>query len=212
MKSSEFIARIVRGQEKQPRDGSKYVSSVMFDGRNVYSYGYHYPLLVRLDTEAGPHWILNDRGYSSSTGRHIHWAQNYADARVHLPRGSSSTDARSILEAVDIERAEIAEYIAATEKKIKERPRYAHVYTKNIERARERNAEIQRARDIACSAIDHENTIKQPRETNMENIYNPDICPSSLDEFGEPMTEGETAHKWDETTSPVTCSECGTTK
>lgn len=47
---------------------------------------------------------------------------------------------------------------------------------------------------------------------NMDNIYNPDICPSSLDEFGEPMTEGETAHKWDETTDPITCSECGANK
>lgn len=44
---------------------------------------------------------------------------------------------------------------------------------------------------------------------NYDNIFfNPDICPSSLNEDGEPITEGETAHKWDENT----CAECGTTR
>lgn len=47
---------------------------------------------------------------------------------------------------------------------------------------------------------------------NMDNIYNPKICSSSLDEFGEPANEGETAHRWDTTTTPVTCAECGTTR
>ena len=42
-----------------------------------------------------------------------------------------------------------------------------------------------------------------------EYLYMPDVCPSSLNEWGWPMAEGETAHKWDETTSPVTCAECG---
>lgn len=40
----------------------------------------------------------------------------------------------------------------------------------------------------------------------------PDVCPSSLNEEGEPMTEGETDHKWDTTTDPHTCSECGATR
>jgi uncharacterized protein YqkB len=42
--------------------------------------------------------------------------------------------------------------------------------------------------------------------------YNVDVCPSSLGEDDLPMDENETAHKWDDTTDPVTCSECGTTK
>lgn len=50
------------------------------------------------------------------------------------------------------------------------------------------------------------------KDTNMDNIYNPEICPSSLDEYGEPMTEGETAHKWDESENPITCAECGAAK
>lgn len=44
------------------------------------------------------------------------------------------------------------------------------------------------------------------------DIYDPAICPSSLDEFHRPLTEGETAHKWDDTTDPITCAECGTEK
>ncbi len=55
------------------------------------------------------------------------------------------------------------------------------------------------------------------KPVNMDNIYNPDICPSSLDEYGEPMTEGETAHQWhkddDDTAESVfRCSECGAIK
>lgn len=41
----------------------------------------------------------------------------------------------------------------------------------------------------------------------------PNVCPSSLHENEqgelEPMTQGETAHKWDDSTDPPTCSECG---
>ena len=40
-------------------------------------------------------------------------------------------------------------------------------------------------------------------------LLDPNICPSSLNEKDEPMTEGETDHKWDTTTEPITCSECG---
>lgn len=42
-----------------------------------------------------------------------------------------------------------------------------------------------------------------------EYQMNPDVCPSSLDENGLPMTPGETDHVWDDSTDPITCSECG---
>ncbi len=38
---------------------------------------------------------------------------------------------------------------------------------------------------------------------------NPNVCPSSLDDKGNPTDPSETAHKWDETTDPIVCSECG---
>lgn len=42
-----------------------------------------------------------------------------------------------------------------------------------------------------------------------EYELDPKVCPSSLNEDGMPMTEGETAHRWDDTTDPHTCAECG---
>ncbi len=40
----------------------------------------------------------------------------------------------------------------------------------------------------------------------------PNVCPSSLGEDGYPVDQDETAHKWDETTDPHTCAECGATR
>jgi hypothetical protein len=40
----------------------------------------------------------------------------------------------------------------------------------------------------------------------------PTVCPSSLDENLEPVDPSNTAHVWDDSTDPVTCSECGTDK
>lgn len=43
-----------------------------------------------------------------------------------------------------------------------------------------------------------------------EFMLNPLVCPASLGEDDKPVNPLETAHKWDETTDPVSCSECGT--
>jgi len=40
-----------------------------------------------------------------------------------------------------------------------------------------------------------------------DNCFNNDVCPSSLDENGEPMTDGETDHVRE--TPKSDCSECG---
>lgn len=48
-----------------------------------------------------------------------------------------------------------------------------------------------------------------------DNVWNNDICSSSLDENGEPATDGETAHKWSEPyknhagETVRECNECG---
>lgn len=42
-----------------------------------------------------------------------------------------------------------------------------------------------------------------------EYLLDPKVCPSSLGENDEPIDPNETAHKWDESTDPHTCSECG---
>jgi hypothetical protein len=47
-------------------------SSVFADNDgNIYSYGYHYPLLFEVDGKT----FVNDTGYSSTTGKHIRWAK-----------------------------------------------------------------------------------------------------------------------------------------
>lgn len=52
-----------------------------------------------------------------------------------------------------------------------------------------------------------------------DNVWNTEICPSSLDENGEPATDGETAHKWapqlsseDYSKPTIMCEECGAIK
>ena len=65
---ADFIERwhgVADGQERT-------CSSVFKDGNgNIYSYGYHYPLLF----EAGGPTFRNRVGYSSTTAKHIAWTQ-----------------------------------------------------------------------------------------------------------------------------------------
>lgn len=71
MKTEQFIHSIVVGG--RTKAGS--CSSVYFDGKHIYSYGQHYPLLINVKGK----WLLNDSGYSSATGRHISWCRGYKD-------------------------------------------------------------------------------------------------------------------------------------
>lgn len=65
MNTKDFMAECVEGMH----DGKeKKVASVYWDGATLYSYGRHYPLLVNI---GNGRWILNDAGYSSTTGKHI---------------------------------------------------------------------------------------------------------------------------------------------
>jgi hypothetical protein len=54
-------------------------SSVFADNGDVYSYGYHYPLLFRVHGQA----IRNVRGYSNTTQRHIQWSRDVDAIDVH---------------------------------------------------------------------------------------------------------------------------------
>lgn len=61
------------------------------------------------------------------------------------------------------------------------------------------------------STIDGEGAIERGNGTT-EYVFDADVCSSSLDEWGWPMTEGETAHRWDDTKNPIECAECGAEK
>jgi hypothetical protein len=106
MRTIDFIARCAEG--KQVRD--KRCASVFFESRDciIYSYGYHYPLLFKI---AGA-WIVNDRGYSATTGKHISLAGQVADYRVSLNEhgiGISQTTAENVRDSAVSELQDIRE-------------------------------------------------------------------------------------------------------
>lgn len=46
-----------------------------------------------------------------------------------------------------------------------------------------------------------------------DDQMNPAICPSALEEDGTlDRTKWDGAHRWDESTTPNTCAECGTVR
>ena len=68
MKTQDFIESNLHNSNHV----EKTCSSVFTNGNGTfYSYGYHYPLLVR----HGGLFFANDAGYSSSTAKHIGWAK-----------------------------------------------------------------------------------------------------------------------------------------
>ena len=99
----------------------KTCSSVFTDGHgNFYSYGYHYPLLVRINGD----FYLNDAGYSSTTSKHIRWARSYSDYVYNYGR---NTDTRrdAVLECIKKE-------IESNEKRIQELSKRAWRQKQNL--------------------------------------------------------------------------------
>lgn len=85
MTTADFIRRSYRLSSTKERKCSSVLTDE--DG-NVYSYGYHYPLLFNIDGLD----FVNTAGYSNTTAKHINWAKqatNYTAIHVELPsRGS----------------------------------------------------------------------------------------------------------------------------
>ena len=84
MKNSTFVSQCANGFYT----GEKHNGNIFFDGRHIYSYGHHYPLLVKIADK----WIVNQSGYSSSTAKHISYARQYANFTMF----TSSTDIATI--------------------------------------------------------------------------------------------------------------------
>lgn len=62
---------------------SKTLSSVFKDNDgNIYSYGYHYPLLITINGKN----VRNVRGYSNTTARHILWSRDIDAIDIHFNR------------------------------------------------------------------------------------------------------------------------------
>lgn len=85
MTNKEFIQeKATQLKIGQSIDGSH--NSLYASGDAIYSYGYHYPLLFRITNPNTNQSFLvcNVTGYSSTTSKHINYANDYADIRVKL--------------------------------------------------------------------------------------------------------------------------------
>lgn len=124
MRTREFIKRsydrINDGKNKSAR-----CASVFTEGEAIYSYGYHYPLLFTIYTPGGDRvWVCNNRGYSSTTSKHIAYSAYLADVCAELPRGERYGDhyARTsaygiVLEAIKEKKARAIEAMASKKRK-----------------------------------------------------------------------------------------------
>lgn len=68
MTTADFIAKTFNVTANRERRCSSVFTD--YDG-NVYSYGYHYPLLFTIEGLT----FINTSGYSSTTSKHIIWAK-----------------------------------------------------------------------------------------------------------------------------------------
>ena len=61
----KMVGVLIKGCEpKSSLQSSKY-SNIFMDGNAIFSYGYHYPLVVKI----GNKWLVNTTKYSPTTGR-----------------------------------------------------------------------------------------------------------------------------------------------
>lgn len=141
MKTKDFMYRCARGLESStPRNGEKKVSRLMWDGKTVYSFGKHYPLLFKL----GDNWICNDAGYSRTTWKHIGQARMYSTWNVELPRHSSDVSANGIINAAKEEILRNEAQIQEGANRQLKRPRHAEVYQRRIDELDARNRQLAR--------------------------------------------------------------------
>lgn len=87
MTTKDFIINAFNGRTR-----ATACSSVFQDGNhNIYSYGYHYPLLFTIAGKA----IRNVRGYSNTTARHISYTYNVDAISIHTLSGFRLTGSDS---------------------------------------------------------------------------------------------------------------------
>ena len=91
MKTKDFISKHLNTNDGIQRT----CSSVFTDGRgNFYSYGYHYPLITRINNQ----FYVNDKGYSITTAKHISWAYSALNYKG-LSYASNGTNPKLAAEA-----------------------------------------------------------------------------------------------------------------
>lgn len=106
MKNSEFISQYKFTPNKSH-------GNLFTDGNGtMYSYGYHYPLLFKVNGLT----FVNEMGYSSTTSKHIAHCRPYANYQVQLlfhdSWGGRSTQYENVLKSLEKELQYINEQIA----------------------------------------------------------------------------------------------------
>lgn len=71
-------------------------NSLFFEGKFLYSYGYHYPLAIIQDS----YILINDRGYSVTTSKHIGIAKNVTSNRKQIL--TSEIELGQVLEQLEL--------------------------------------------------------------------------------------------------------------
>lgn len=88
MRSKDFITKYFGKQDGKLRT----CSSLLKDTQgNIYSFGFHYPLLFKVKSVSNTTLnFLNITGYSQTTRRHIGYCTELAEYFVKLPNGSTT--------------------------------------------------------------------------------------------------------------------------
>lgn len=117
MTTQDFIAKTYGTTS----DRERRCSSVFADYRgNVYSYGYHYPLVFNVDGLD----FVNCTGYSSTTAKHIAWAKRAVPNAIEVwlpPRtffdGAVDYNLDDMISALHSEERDIVRRMRATKRK-----------------------------------------------------------------------------------------------
>lgn len=109
MTNYDFVQRhSTLTNEREKRHGSLYYN----DGV-LYSYGYHYPLLFKIDGK----YFVNTAWYSRTTSKHIGYAKRFADYEVKLHNVRGKPTKEQVLQSLENERTQNQEAIHALKRR-----------------------------------------------------------------------------------------------
>lgn len=102
MSIKTFIVRQAREIENgEQRTRGNQCASVFRDNDRIYSYGYHYPLLLQIENYEGRKlWVVNDRGYSNTTAKHIGHAWQVADVSAPIDTNGRTVTREDVINAM----------------------------------------------------------------------------------------------------------------
>lgn len=104
MTTADFIKKTFNTTSTRERRCSSVFTDQ--DG-NVYSYGYHYPLLFKL----GGITFVNTNGYSNTTGRHILWARQAEPNAIPVKLKGNRLSTLTLYKIYTLLAGEIAEVV-----------------------------------------------------------------------------------------------------